>query len=513
MMRWLVVTAVLVATVAVGVSSASAGRTRTVRPSATAAPCANPPDNNPRNPANPLDLPVAPGFDPLHTAHFFVDGPAHGAVAKAIEQLIGDATQYQDTDTWSGFRASLLSGPLSQLIASDPPTSPTLATQVKLLIKLGDEEETNNLSEYSMGGGPGAIYAQTLKINCTNMLSDPAGSSPAGETPAGGIPSGEGPTGDTDVTPSPNPTIPVFSTFFVYPNGQFCPTYKELYDWGVVPSSYTYGPEVNGIPPNLPIFQRMISEMALAQGDMRGVYLLEIDSVGASECMKGATLKLWEALLRYEIVAMTALPHTVVYQEAGSSDEGTPTYVANLLFDICVVRVNGEWVNECARLRGFYTNATHFNWDRNEITWFSKVAKLLDKLVFRRTGTHYHAFHVINTAQNGQGPLLNPHPVKQGIENLCNPPGRGLGRIPTADTMPTFDGQTLDGSWPDKIVDAFLWSGTPGRSHNANCPGGPWAAAGVFDPRFAQELASAANQQLARNDPASEPFGYPLQPF
>ena len=40
------------------------------------------PDRYPatRNPGNPLLLPQAPGSNPLHGAHFFVDGPAHGAV-------------------------------------------------------------------------------------------------------------------------------------------------------------------------------------------------------------------------------------------------------------------------------------------------------------------------------------------------------------------------------------------------------------------------------------------------
>ena len=130
--------------------------------------CANPELLTPRVTSNPLVLPIAPGFDPLHGAHFFVDGPAHGTVAKAIEQLIGDTTVYPDTESWATFVLSLGSGSLSHLIGS-----PALAGKVRLLEKIGDQEETNNLSEFSMGGGPGAIYAQTLKIMCQNMLADP----------------------------------------------------------------------------------------------------------------------------------------------------------------------------------------------------------------------------------------------------------------------------------------------------------------------------------------------------
>lgn len=469
---------------AFGVASASAARSVRAH---TTGPCANQELSVPRDPTNPLALPVAPGFDPLHGSHFFVDGPAHGTVAKAIEQLIGDTTQYPDTATWEDFRQSLLSGPLSQLI-----TSPALAAKVNLLIKIGDQEETNNLSEYSMGGGIGAIYAQTLKLNCTNMLADPPGDNPSG-TPGAAV--SRAPSGAAlDTT---NPTVPVFSTFFVYPHGAFCPTYAALYDWGIKPE--------DGVPGHPSIFKRMINEMAAAQGARRAVYLLEIDSVGASKCMKGATLKLWEYLLRYEIVKMSALAHTVVYQEAGSSDEATASYVAQVLHDICVgpepITNAGPVINNCALMRGFWTNGTHFTWSINEIKWAQKVSKLLDRLIFASLRTHYYAYHVVNSAQNGKGPLLNKHPVKQGIEYLCNPKGRGLGRKPTTNTMPTFDGHTFDGHWSNQILDAFLWSGVPGRSHNSNCSPGA-APAGVFDIPFALDLASNANEQLGPGFPS-----------
>ena len=109
------------------------------------------------------------------------------------------------------------------------------------------------------------------------------------------------------------------------------------------------------------------------------------------------------------------------------------------------------------------------------------------------TGQDYIAHYVINTAQNGQGPKLNPHPFSQGIEDLCNPPGRGIGRAPTADLAPTDDGLVFP------LVDALLWTGVPGRSHNSNCHPGD-ASAGVFDLRFALELASNASDQIG-------PFG------
>lgn len=463
MMRWVAAAAIASLVAGFGVASASSGRQPSAHPAAA---CANPEDSNPRDPANPLDLPSAPGVDPLYGAHFFVAGPAHGTVAKAIEQLIGDHTSYQDTDTWASFRQNLLTGPLSQAAARRG-----LTNTVRELIKIGDQEETNNLSEFAEGGGPGAIFAQTQKINCVSMLADP---------------------------PGRTPTIPVFSTFFIYPHGLFCPSYGQLYDWVIRPE--------DGVRGHPSTFKRMINEMAAAQGSRRAVYLLEIDAVGASLCMHGRTLKLWEYGLRYEIEKMTALPHVVAYEEAGSSDEDTARYVAKVLHDICVIRNSQHKpVNVCTLLRGFWTNGTHFNWSSDEIQWGSKVAHMLDKLIYHSTGEHYHAYQVINTAQNGRGPLRPRNRHKYGNELLCNPPGRGLGRQPTASTMPTFDGHTLEGNWYQQIIDAFLWSGVPGRSHSSSCPNGPWKPAGVFDPRFALELAENANQQLGP--------GFPSQPY
>ena len=71
--------------------------------------------------------------------------------------------------------------------------------------------------------------------------------------------------------------------------------------------------------------------------------------------------------------------------------------------------------------------------------------------------------------------------------------------MPTGNVDPTFDGYTF------KYLDGFMWVGVPGRSHNRNCPTGPWQPAGVFDPRFALELADNANQKLGPAYP-SEPY-------
>jgi hypothetical protein len=224
--------------------------------------------------------------------------------------------------------------------------------------------------------------------------------------------------------------------------------------------------------------------MASAIGSKRAVILMEIDSIGTSSCLKGKSLKQWLHDLKMEAQQDSRLPHTVTYEEAGYSDSQGPQVTARKL-----------WQAGVSQVRGFYTNGTHFAWDTHEIKWAQQVSKDLLKMSH---GT-YHAHFVVNSAQNGRGPKLNPHPVQQGIEDLCNPPARGLGRMPTGNVDPTFDGRTFAG------LDGFLWTGEPGRSHNSNCPNGPWSSAGVFDPRFALELGSNANQQLGP--------GYPSQPY
>jgi hypothetical protein len=406
-----------------------------------------------RSHSNPLDLANAPGPDPLHGAHLFIEGPRHGEAAGGIEQLLGiDPASYPDSYSWAQFKQDLSTPPLSNELQRHP----SLNHEVRLLEKIAEEQETVALSLYSGGGGPGAIFSQVQKIFCTYMQADP--------------------------TPH---TVPVFSTFFVYPNGEFCPP-------------------LSAILANGPTFRRQITEMAAATGRHPAVFLVEIDAVGTSQCLSAAARTAWEGDLRFEIEQLTALPHTVVYIESGSFDEAPVSYVASMLDAICVVpvhqgRVHDMLVNVCAQMRGFFTNGTHFNWSINELGFAGKLSRMLQKLIFAQTHTQYIPYYVINTAQNGRGPKLNPDPVKQGIEDLCNPPGRGLGRRQTGSTGPTFDGHQL---FPR--LDGFVWTGVPGKSYSSSCHPGD-ALPGVWFARYALELAANANQRLGP--------GYPSQPY
>jgi len=367
-----------------------------------------------RDPANPLALPTAPGANPLNGAHFFTPGPTKGAAAQAIAQLLGLNPANLPIDlSWARFSQQIQSGYLADRLAGKP----GLAANVAALSKIADQPEAQRFSIYSMGGGPGAIFNQAEKIFCRNMTADPG-------------------------------SIPIINTYFLHPALGGCPTPAQV-------SAYT------------PTFQRRVDEMAAATDRRPAVYLLELDAIGSSSCVsRMGSLALWEADLRYEINAMAALPHTVVYVEGGYSDSNPVGYTAKIL--------NAIGIN---KIRGFFTNDTHEAWTINEVRWATKVSH-------RIHGAHF----IVNTADNGRGPLYNANKVRNGVEDLCNPPGRGLG---PADTTQTGFGS----------ADAFMWTHPPGNS--SGCGGGP--PGGVFYLARALDEAAHANAQLGP--------GFPSRPF
>ncbi len=410
---WLLALCTAALALAFGLPTVSAGRSA---PARQADACASPSVPGPRDPNNPLALPTAPtNGSPLQGANFFVDGPRHGDAAGAVAQAIGlNPKASSESESWQEFETRH-----ADAIARNG--------TARQLAKIADGEETQNISTYSEGGGPGGISGQTTKLLCNNMASDH----------------------------DPAPVI-VFSTFLLYPNDQECAGLGAMRAY-----QGTFHADVNA--------------MASAIGNKRAVILEELDSIAISSCAKGQALNLWLADLKYESNRFSRLPHAVVYAEAGYSDANSAGFTAKRL-----------WNSGVNKVRGFFTNDTHLAWSINEIRWAQDVSDDLFTLSHGR----YRAHFVVNTSQNGQGPKLNPHPVSQGIEALCNPPGRGLGRKPTGDVHPTFDGKDF------KYLDGFLWTGVPGRSHGSNCPNGPWKSGGVFDPRFALELAQGANQKL-----------------
>jgi len=370
-----------------------------------------------RDPANPLNLPAAPGSNPLNGARFSDPGAYGGNyAATAIANLLGiNPESLSPTQSWAQFEQQIESGPQQAKLDADP----ALAKQVDALAMIASQPQAQRISTYSWGGTPSGIAKQTRKLFCQIAASDPG-------------------------------TVPLITTYFLHPNLGGCATTAQI-------NAY------------MPKFKKQINAMAKVTGRRPAVFLLELDAIGSSVCMaRNGALPAWEAALRYEMHAVQSLPHTVVYVEGGYSDANSVGYTARILKAI-----------DIDSIRGFFTNDTHNQWTSSTVDWATRVA--------HRSGAHF----IVNTSDNGKGPKLNPHPKTQGIENLCNPPRRGLGIPDTTDT---------GSAW----ADGFLWTHSPGMSAGT-CGGGP--ASGFWVAK-AESEAALANGQLGPGFP-SQPYGAP----
>jgi endoglucanase len=204
-------------------------------------------------------------------------------------------------------------------------------------------------------------------------------------------------------------------------------------------------------------YHAFISRFARGVGRHRAVLFLEMDSLITAPCLsrKGVSVRMHE--LQGAINVLIAdCPRLVIYLDAGAADALSAPHAARLLRRAGV-----------GKIQGFFLNSTHFDWTSNEIRFGDQVSRLTG-------GKHF----VINTGENGRGPLVPPDRVHQGNEVLCNPAGRGLGPRPTTNTgYPT--------------VDAFAWTSNPGESGGACVPGAP--PTGAFWPAYALMLVGNAH--------------------
>ncbi|MDQ6806834.1 MAG: glycoside hydrolase family 6 protein [Actinomycetota bacterium] len=203
-------------------------------------------------------------------------------------------------------------------------------------------------------------------------------------------------------------------------------------------------------------YHRWISSLASGIGSSRVVVFLEMDSLITVGSLSRHGLAVRLAELHDAVNVLSQLPRAVVYLDAGAGDAVPAAKTASMLRRAGV-----------SQIQGFYVNSTHFDWTSREIRYGRQISRLTG-------GKHF----VVNTAENGRGPLVPSSRVKYGNEILCNPPGRGLGPLPTFNT----------GS-PN--VDAFAWIAYPGRSGGQCRPGAP--PTGFFWPQLALELVRNAN--------------------
>jgi endoglucanase len=200
--------------------------------------------------------------------------------------------------------------------------------------------------------------------------------------------------------------------------------------------------------------------LARGIGNFHVVMFLELDSLITTPCMDHNPRKLADRLteIRDAVNILETDPHISVYVDAGAAD------AISWQRTVALLRRAG-----IAHAQGFFLNSTHFDWTTKEVAFGQKVARALG-------GVHF----IVNTAENGQGPLVPKVRFHHGNEELCNPAGRGLGPLSTQ------TGYTY--------VDAFLWFTNPGGSggQGPGCGQGAPPTA-VFWPKYAAGLAARAN--------------------
>ena len=225
---------------------------------------------------------------------------------------------------------------------------------------------------------------------------------------------------------------------------------------GTIPllSTYTlvHGVCGNGDSPAfVAAYHNFIQRFAQGVGSYRAVLFLEMDALITSPCLNGHGLATRMRELNDAINVLTSTcPHLVIYLDAGAADALRARDTARLL------RLAGV-----AKIQGFFLNSTHYDWTSREIRYGQQISRMTG-------GKHF----VVNTGDNGRGPLRPRDIVRQGNEVLCNPPGRGLGPKPTTQT-----------GYPN--VDMFAWTSNPGESSGACVPGAPptgayWPAYGLM---------------------------------
>ncbi len=199
-------------------------------------------------------------------------------------------------------------------------------------------------------------------------------------------------------------------------------------------------------------YEQWITQFAQGLGNFRAVIYLEEDALITMPRVAPRQRKVREAEIAYAVKALERDPHVVVYLDAGASDTlVTPRQYARMLK-----------ASDVAQAQGFFVNSTHHEWVTTEMRFGQQISRYLG-------GAHF----VVQSGTAGRGPVLNRHPTTQGIENLCDPPGLGLGPM------------TLTTGY--KGVDGLLWFANVGFTANIPCHDGAPGLA-TFWPAYAYRI-------------------------
>ena len=298
---------------------------------------------------------------------------------------------------------------------------------------------------------------------------------------------------------------------------------------------------------NTAAYEAWIDAIAQQLGTSKAIFIVEPDAIAnlPSDCGYPATVDAAEltaeryAQINYAVQTLTAdAPNALVYLDGGNSNwQAVPTIASRLM------------TAGLAKAQGFFTNVSNFresNYEAKFETWVAEGIAFAntpadggwrlgnysycasqyyspegpvnpndistwgytDQWYAANLGSAVPTTHfVVDTSRNGQGPLdtsvyatapyNQPASVVSTLTggNWCNPPGRGVGYRPTANT-----------GYP--LLDAVLWIKTPGQSDGTcDTQGGAraWNFSAYTQPDWPSNAAAQAtfDPLWGINDPAA----------
>jgi hypothetical protein len=202
-------------------------------------------------------------------------------------------------------------------------------------------------------------------------------------------------------------------------------------------------------------YEQWITQFAKGLGNNRAVIYLEEDALITMTRVSPPQRQIREAEIAYAVKALESDPHVIVYIDSGASDTLiTPQQYAQMLT-----------ASDVAQAQGFSVNSTHHEWLTTEMHFGQQISRYLGG------DTHF----VVQSGSAGRGPHLNPDPKTEGIEDLCDAPGTGLGPL------------TVNSGYKD--VDGLLWYANVGFTANLPCHDGAPGLA-TFWPPYAYGIVS-----------------------
>jgi len=239
-------------------------------------------------------------------------------------------------------------------------------------------------------------------------------------------------------------------------------------------------------------YEAWIDGLAAGIGSGQAVVILEPDGIALSPDNCGGTAAQQAARnteISYAVDKLTLQPRASVYVDAGHSSWHAVGDIAQRMLAAGLPHA-----------QGFFLNVSNYRSNDELIRYGTMVSKCVWYLQNTPGATGdqcanqwwpvadadgWYASHVpadaalthfvVDTSRNGQGPWTPPAGVYSDPQDWCNPPARGVGLRPTANTGVA-------------LLDAYLWVKVPGES-DGSCTRG---TAGPGDPEYGGAVDPAA---------------------